>query len=141
MIEPGREPPTVDPFTMVILRRRFEAVSQEMVNALYRSGRSGIINTAKDFSCSVTDHKLEAISTAVGLPMHVGAIELAPAAVLANFRRADLQPGDCFASNSSYHGNTHSADFTLSAPVFVDGELAFFSIARAHFADMGDLPP
>jgi N-methylhydantoinase B len=137
MIEPGCGNLTVDPFTMVILRRRFEAVIQEMVNALYRSGRSGIINTAKDFSCSVTDHKLQAISTAVGLPMHVGAIELTPAAVLEKFGRAALQPGDCFASNSSYHGNTHCADFTLSAPVFVDGELAFFSIARAHFADMG----
>ena len=137
MTQSGPAPHTVDPFTMVILRRRFEAVIQEMVNALYRSGRSGIINTAKDFSCSVTDHKLQAISTALGLPMHVGAIELTPAAVLEKFGTASLKPGDCFANNSSYHGNTHCADFTLCAPVFVDGELVFFSVARAHFADIG----
>ncbi len=126
----------VDMFTMVVLRRRFEAVIREMVNALFRSGRSGVLNTAMDFSCCITDARHQAISTALGLPIHVAAIDLISRAVETKFG-TDIHPGDCFANNSAYHGNTHCGDFTLSVPIFVDGQLVFHAIARAHLGDMG----
>jgi N-methylhydantoinase B len=126
----------VDIFTMVILRRRFEAIIREMVNALFKSGRSGVLNTAMDFSCSLTDAKFQTISLAVGLPAHVGAIDLIPRAVAAKFGD-DIHPGDCFVNNSGYLGNTHCADFTVCAPVFVENKIAFYVIARAHVSDMG----
>jgi N-methylhydantoinase B len=126
----------IDMFTMIVLRRRFEALIGEMVNALFKSGRSGVLNTAKDFTCSITDSKLQTVSAAVGLPVHASAIDLIPRAVMEKFG-ADIHPGDCFANNSGYHGNTHCGDFTLCAPVFFGGRLAFFAIARAHLADMG----
>lgn len=128
--------PSVDHFTISILLRRFEAIIREMVNALFRSGRSGVLNTAMDFSCSITDARFQSVSVAVGLPVHVGAIELIPQAVADRFGDA-VAPGDCFANNSGYHGNTHCADFTLCVPVFFRGRLAFYTIARAHFADIG----
>lgn len=121
---------------MVVLRRRFEAIIREMINALFKSGRSGVLNTAMDFSCSVTDHRFQSISLALGLPVHVGAIDLIPRAVAEKFGD-DIRPGDCFVNNSAYMGNTHCADFTLCAPVFVDGKIAFYTIARAHLGDMG----
>ena len=130
------EAPKVDLFTMVVLRRRFEAIIREMVNALFKSGRSGVLNTAMDFSCSVTDAKFQSISVALGLPVHVGAIDLIPRAVAAKFGD-DIHPGDCFANNSGYHGNTHCADFTLCAPVFIGGRVAFYTVSRAHLGDIG----
>ncbi|WP_216851082.1 hydantoinase B/oxoprolinase family protein [Acidisphaera sp. L21] len=130
------EPGAVDMFTMVVLRRRFEAIIGDMVNALFKSGRSGVLNTAKDFTCSITDSKLQNVSAAVGLPVHAGAIDLIPRAVIDKFGE-DIEPGDCFANNSAYHGNTHCGDFTLCAPVFFEGKLIFYTIARAHLADMG----
>lgn len=129
-------PKTIDMFTMVVLRRRFEAAIREMVNALFRSGRSGVLNTAMDFSCCITDANHQAISTALGLPIHVAAIDLISHAVERKFG-ADVHPGDCFANNSAYHGNTHCGDFTLCAPIFVNGQLVFYAIARAHLGDMG----
>lgn len=126
----------IDMFTMVVLRRRIEAVIRDMINTLFRTGRSGVLNTAMDFSCSITDDKLHTVSTALGLPVHVGAIQLIPQAVLNKFG-SDIQPGDCFANNSGYHGNTHCGDFTLCAPVFFEGEIVFHAIARAHLGDMG----
>ncbi len=128
--------PIVDMFTMVVLRRRFEAIIGDMVNALFKSGRSGVLNTAKDFTCSITDSKLQTVSAAVGLPVHASAIDLIPRAVVEKYGD-DIHPGDCFANNSAYHGNTHCGDFTLSAPVFFEGRLVFHTIARAHLADMG----
>lgn len=128
--------PKTDLYTMIVLRRRFEAVIHEMINTLFRSGRSGVLNTAMDFSCAVTDWKMQSMSAAVGIPIHVGAIDLIPKAIHAKFGD-DLRPGDCFVNNSAYHGNSHCGDFTLCAPVFHDDKLMFFSIARAHFGDMG----
>jgi N-methylhydantoinase B len=127
---------SIDMFTMVVLRRRFEAIIGEMVNALFKSGRSGVLNTAKDFTCSITDAKLQTVSAAVGLPVHASAIDLIPRAVQQKYGD-DIRPGDCFANNSAYHGNTHSGDFTLCAPLFFEGRLVFYTIARAHLADMG----
>ncbi|MGE0419143.1 MAG: hydantoinase B/oxoprolinase family protein [Acetobacteraceae bacterium] len=126
----------IDQFTMVVLRRRFEAAIREMVNALFRSGRSGVLNTAMDFSCCITDANHQAISTALGLPIHVAAIDLISRAVERKFG-TDIRPGDCFANNSAYHGNTHCGDFTLCVPIFIDGQLVFYAIARAHLGDMG----
>jgi N-methylhydantoinase B len=128
--------PGIDIFTMVVLRRRFEAIIGEMINALFKSGRSGVLNTAMDFSCSLTDSSFQSISLAQGLPVHVGAIDLIPRAVAAKFGD-DIHPGDCFVNNSGYLGNTHCADFTVCAPVFVDDAIAFYVIARAHLGDMG----
>ncbi|WJR77440.1 hydantoinase B/oxoprolinase family protein [Bradyrhizobium sp. NP1] len=126
----------MDIFTSVILRRRFEAIVREMITALFKSGRSGVLNTAMDFSCGLTDSKFQSISVALGLPVHVGAIDLIPRAVVDKFGD-DIRPGDCFVNNSGYLGNTHCADFTVCAPVFYEGELIFYTIARAHFGDMG----
>lgn len=126
----------MDIFTMVVLRRRFEAIIGEMINALFKSGRSGVLNTAMDFSCSVTDSKFQSISLAMGIPVHVGAIDLIPRVIAAKFGD-DIKKGDCFVNNSGYLGNTHCADFTVCAPVFVDDAIAFYVIARAHLGDMG----
>ncbi|MGE0007575.1 MAG: hydantoinase B/oxoprolinase family protein [Parvibaculaceae bacterium] len=133
---PEIELPPVDLFTMIVIRRRFEAIIREMINALFKSGRSGVLNTAMDFSCSLTDHRFRSISLAQGLPVHVGAIDLIPKAVAAKFGE-DIRPGDCFVNNSGYLGNTHCADFTVCAPVFFEGRIVFYVIARAHLGDMG----
>lgn len=130
------EEKAIDLFTMVVLRRRFEAIIREMINALFKSGRSGVLNTAMDFSCSLTDSSFQSISLALGIPVHVGAIDLIPRAVAEKFG-STMRPGDCFVNNSGYLGNTHCADFTVCAPVFVGDEIVFYVIARAHLGDMG----
>ena len=126
----------IDDFLMIVLRRRLESIIREMANALFKSGRSGVLNTAMDFSCCLTDAKFQSISVALGLGAHLGAIDLTPRAVAAK-HGASMRPGDCFANNDGYLGNTHCADFTLTVPVFHAGKLRFYAIARAHFADMG----
>lgn len=126
----------VDKFLMIVLRRNFEAIIRDMVNALFKSGRSGVLNTAMDFSCSLTDAKFQSVSVAVGLPVHTGAIDLIPRVVAERYGDS-MKPGDCYVNNDGYLGNTHCGDFTLCVPVFIGGAVRFYTIARAHFADMG----
>jgi len=126
----------IEPFLMSILSGRFAAVTKEMANTLLRAGRSTVLNTAKDFSCAITDKTSRIISLAEGLPIHLAAINLSSQAVTELFEE-DIHPGDVFMNNSPYYGNTHHADFTLCAPVFYKEKLQFFVINRAHHADTG----
>lgn len=130
----------LEPFLMSILSGRFGAITKEMSNTLMRSGRSTVLNTAKDFSCAITDERCRMISIAEGLPIQLAAIHLIPGAVL-EFFKDDLRPGDVFLNNSPYHGNLHHADVTVTAPVFYKGELQFFVTNRAHQADTGAPTP
>ena len=43
----------VDGVRMAILSKRFEAIARRMQNTLFRTGRSGVLNTAHDFSCVI----------------------------------------------------------------------------------------
>ena len=115
----------VEPFLMSILSGRFAAVTREMANTLLRAGRSTVLNTAKDFSCGITDANSRIVSLAEGLPIHLAAMNLIPRAVTKLFKD-DIRPGDVFLNNSPYYGNTHHADFTLCAPVFNGEKLLFF---------------
>jgi N-methylhydantoinase B len=53
----------------------------------------------------------------------------------------DLAPGDAFLHNDPLRGNTHPADHTLLAPVFLDGRHVFTVSAKAHQADCGNSEP
>ena len=48
------------PVTLAVLNKRFEAVTTKMANTLLRTGRSGVLNLARDFSTSVVTRECEA---------------------------------------------------------------------------------
>ncbi len=129
----------VEPYLMVVLSRRFEAITREMTNTLLRSGRSGTISSAKDFACGITDAKHRIICLAEGLPIHAAPLGLVSKVMTDLFH--DIRPGDCFLNNSPYYGNTHHADYTISMPIFYKGEFLFTANARAHQADCGNSKP
>ena len=66
---PPRE--TVDPALLAVLANRFEAIVREMTNTLFRTGRSAVINMARDFSCSIVTADDELLAAAEGLQVHV----------------------------------------------------------------------
>ncbi|MDP7341997.1 MAG: hydantoinase B/oxoprolinase family protein, partial [Alphaproteobacteria bacterium] len=41
----------LDGVQLAILNKRLEGVCLKMANTLYRTGRSGVLNSARDFSC------------------------------------------------------------------------------------------
>ena len=129
----------IEPYLMVVLGHRFEAITNEMTNTVLRSARSGIVNSARDFSCSITDAKGRIISVADGIPVHVGASGLVAKAMIE--LHDDIQPGDLFINNSPYYGNSHHADFTATVPVFYKGTHLFTAIVREHQADCGNSQP
>jgi N-methylhydantoinase B len=139
MPEPAPSSRELDPTLMAVLAHRFEAIVREMTNTLFRTGRSSIINMARDFSCSIITAEDELFAAAEGLQVHVLGAGLQTRSM--RELHPDLREGDAYLHNDPMLGNTHTADHTILVPVFVDGEHLFTASAKAHQADCGNAEP
>jgi N-methylhydantoinase B len=129
----------MDPTLLAVLAHRFEAIVREMTNTLFRTGRSSILNMARDFSCSIITADDQLFAAAEGLQVHVLGAGLQTSSM--HKLHPDLREGDAFLHNDPLLGNTHTADHTILVPVFVDGEHIFTTSAKAHQADCGNAEP
>ena len=61
MAEEGGE--RIEPYLMVVLSRRFDAISRQMTNTLLRSARSIVVNTAREaYEAEDYDRVIEALA-------------------------------------------------------------------------------
>jgi N-methylhydantoinase B len=77
------------------------------------------------------------VAQAEPIPVHLGAMPEAVAAVLARAPR----PGDVFVVNDPFAGGTHLPDVTLVSPIAVGEEVLAFAVTRAHHSDVGGMTP
>lgn len=132
--------PGFDGAELAVLSHRLEAIVRKMRNTLARSGRSGVLNTAHDFSCCILAADGDVLMTGRSLPIHVLAgPDLQARSMLEFFPQ--LRAGDAFLHNSPYHGNTHPADHSILVPVVHEGRHRFTILAKAHQADCGNSVP
>lgn len=130
----------LDSLQLAVFTSRFEGIVRAMVNTLVRTGRSGVLNTARDFSCCILTAGHELLAMAESVPIHVMSADLMARSM------TDLHPqltkGDAFLHNSPYHGNSHAADHSILVPVMdSDGQHRFTVLAKAHQADCGNSVP
>ena len=129
----------LSPMLLAVLANRFDGVVREMTNTMLRTGRSAVINSARDFSCGITTADNELFATAEGLPAHTYGLNLQTAAMCEY--HDDIAEGDAYLHNDPYSGNSHPADHTLIVPVFWEDEHLFNVCAKAHQADIGNSLP
>src|SRR6188508_1154000 len=108
------------------------SVAEEMGAVLIRSSFSANIKERRDCSAAIFDERGRMIAQAEHIPVHLGAMPDAVAAVM----RHDPAPGDVFVLNDPYSGGTHLPDVTLVSRT----ELGF-AVTRAHHADVGGIEP
>ncbi|MBI3824434.1 MAG: hydantoinase B/oxoprolinase family protein [Candidatus Rokubacteria bacterium] len=125
-----------DRITVSVIQHRLESIVQEMGEAMLRTAYSQILNSSRDFSTAVFDGEGRLAAQAEHVPIHVGALPWAVAAVREYFKER-IHPGDLFLLNDPYHGNNHLPDLTVLLPVFLDDQPVFWSINRAHQHDIG----
>ena len=107
---------TLDPVTLSVMRSALEGVAAEMGSVLVRSAYSSNIKERRDCSAALFDDRGRMVAQAEHIPVHLGAMPEAVAAVMAR----GAQPGDVFALNDPYTGGTHLPDITLVSPIAVD---------------------
>lgn len=127
----------LDPITLQVLIGGLRAACDEMGAALIRSAYSANIKERHDCSTALFDAAGELVMQAEHIPVHLGSMPDAVAAVLGE----EHEPGLAWILNDPYRGGTHLPDVTLISPVFVAGELFGFAASRAHHADIGGPTP
>lgn len=146
---PQREPTSpstaimgsVDGVTLAILSKRIEGIARKMASTLMRTGRSGVLNIARDFSCCIVAANGDLLITNDALPIHVLSGPDLMAQAMNEFHPV-LKAGDAFLNNSPYHGCSHAADHTLLVPVIDEGGVHRFTVVvKAHQADIGNSIP
>jgi N-methylhydantoinase B len=127
----------LDPIALQVLVGGLRAACDEMGATLIRSAYSANIKERHDCSTALFDAAGELVMQAEHIPVHLGSMPDAVAAVLGEEQR----PGAAWILNDPYRGGTHLPDVTLISPVFVAGELLGFAASRAHHADIGGPTP
>ncbi|HYY05936.1 MAG TPA: hydantoinase B/oxoprolinase family protein, partial [Candidatus Limnocylindria bacterium] len=150
----GRPPPAgrsgerLDPVTLQVLIGALRAACEEMGAVLVRAAHSANIKERRDCSTALFAAHGELVMQAEHIPVHLGSMPDAVAAVLDR----DHRPGDVWILNDPYRGGTHLPDITLISPIFAPAaaaaapgsasgdqprELLGFAASRAHHADVG----
>src|SRR2546427_48616 len=99
---------------------------------LVRSAFSANIKERRDCSAALFDERGRMIVQAEHIPVHLGAMPDAVAAVMGH----DPGRDDVFILNDPYAGGTHLPDITLVSRTDVG-----FAVTRAHHADVGGREP
>jgi N-methylhydantoinase B len=127
----------LDPVSLQVMIGGLRAACDEMGATLIRSAYSANIKERHDCSTALFDARGELVMQAEHIPVHLGSMPDAVAAMLDEEQR----PGDTWILNDPYRGGTHLPDVTLISPIFVAGDLLGFAACRAHHADIGGPSP
>ncbi len=127
----------LDPVTLSVLASALVGIAEEAGAVLIRGAYSSNIKERRDCSAALFDAGGRMVSQAEHIPVHLGAMPEAVAAVIAR----DPEPGDVFALNDPYTGGTHLPDLTLVAPMVYEDEVVGYAVTRAHHSDVGGMRP
>src|ERR1700677_3251823 len=135
----------LDPIELQVVTGALPAACQEMGVVLIRSAHSSNIKERRDASTALFDARGEMVMQAEHIPVHLGAMPAAVAAVL----EEDHVAGVSWGLNDPFAGGTHLPDITVITPVFARSsapapsreELIGFAVSRAHHADVGGRVP
>ena len=115
-----------------VIGSALRAVAEEMGAVLVRSAFSANIKERRDCSTALFDDRGRMIAQAEHIPVHLGAMPDAVAAVIA----CNPRPEDAYILNDPYAGGTHLPDVTVVTRTAVG-----FAVSRAHHADVGGIEP
>ena len=108
------------------------AIAEEMGAVLVRSAFSANIKERRDCSTALFDEAGRMVTQAEHIPVHLGAMPEAVAAVL----ERDPAPGEPWILNDPYAGGTHLPDLTIVTRTSLG-----YAVTRAHHADVGGAEP
>jgi N-methylhydantoinase B len=115
-----------------VIGASLRSIADEMGAVLIRSAFSANIKERRDCSTALFDARGRMIAQAEHIPVHLGAMPDAVAAV----RGHDPGPDDVWILNDPFAGGTHLPDITLVTRTRVG-----YAVTRAHHADVGGIEP
>ncbi len=127
----------LDPVALSVLASALSGIAEEMGTVLVRSAYSSNIKERRDCSTALFDAGGRMVAQAEHIPVHLGAMPEAVAAVIAQ----GAAPGDVFVLNDPATGGTHLPDLTLVSTIAPFGDVLGYAVTRAHHSDVGGIRP
>ncbi len=128
---------TLDAIGLEVMAHAFAGIAEEMGALLVASSFSPNVKERRDSSAAIFDANGEMIAQAAHIPVHLGAMPEAVAAVMA----LDPNPNDTFILNDPYTGGTHLPDITMVQAMDLEGDVSGYTVVRAHHSDVGGSRP
>ncbi len=125
----------LDAVGLEVMAHAFASIAEEMGLVLVHSALSPNIRERRDASAALFGADGEMIAQAAHIPVHLGALADAVAAV----RQLDPRPGELFLLNDPYAGGSHLPDLTLIGTIDIEGQVGGYSVVRAHHSDIGGI--
>ena len=125
----------LDAIGLEVMSHALASIAEEMGLVLVHSALSPNIRERRDASAALFDPDGEMIAQAAHIPVHLGALADAVAAI----RSLEPRPGDLFLLNDPYAGGSHLPDLTLIGAIDIDGQVGGYSVVRAHHSDIGGM--
>jgi N-methylhydantoinase B len=131
-----------DPITVATVWHYLQTTAREMRHIIDRTAQNYLIGQLHDVSVGIWAAGGETVAVPVGLPVQFMGSGFAVRSIVEKFGH-DLAPGDVILTNDPYHGghNCHLPDWGFFRPIFYEGELLFWTMARAHQQDTGGAFP
>jgi len=128
---------TLDAVGLEVMAHAFASIAEEMGLVLVHSALSPNIRERRDASAALFDADGEMIAQAAHIPVHLGALADAVAAVRG--LASPPRPGELFLLNDPYAGGSHLPDLTLIGAIDIEGQVGGYSVVRAHHSDIGGM--
>jgi N-methylhydantoinase B len=127
----------LDPITVEVIRNYHQSTARQMRNALIRASFNPIIYEMVDFSLGIYDENADLLAEGPGIPLFVGALTFAIKDVMNYVGRENVDDGDVILSTYSYWTGSHPQDAVTIRPIFWDGDIIGYAVAKAHWMDLG----
>src|SRR5579875_466273 len=126
---------SIDPALLSIIDKRFIAITREMGYSMTRTTSSPFFN-AGDMCASINDPNGGILCQAEYLPLMSFSTVPATKSVI-EFFGEDVHDGDMFIHNDPFYGGNQLQDVGIMKPIFYDGKIQFWSVAKGHQTDIG----
>lgn len=127
-----------DPLTLEILWQRLVTIADETGTVLARTSFSAVVGAANDSGCVIMDAGGRAVVHAGrSLPLFNRTLPHATRAMIEEFGKDGLRPGDVFITNDPWLNAGHQPDVAVITPFFQGDRLVGIVGTIVHVADVG----
>ncbi|MFQ5922459.1 MAG: hydantoinase B/oxoprolinase family protein [Anaerolineales bacterium] len=139
--KPASKTVDIDPLTLSTVWHSLQRICREMRRVIENTSQSYLISQLKDISVGIWDGEGSTIAIPLGLPIQFVGAKFSVRYILDEYRD-NVYPGDVFLANDPYKGySCHPPDWGFFRPIFHQGKVVFWTLARAHVEDTGAAYP
>lgn len=125
-----------DPFAFELFKNSLSSLADEMALTVHRTSYSSVIKGSMDYSTAICDARGRMVAQGLTLPMHLGSIPSALAAVLRHYDN-EMRPGDIYVLNDPFDGGMHLPDIFIFKPIYYKNQRLAFAATICHHTDVG----